>query len=400
MNQHASDTICKTELIVILGILTALAPLSIDMYLPALTALEQIFATDAGHVQLTLAAFFVAFALGQLVYGPLADRYGRKPVLYIGLCLYTLTSLGCSLADSIDHLIGLRFLQAFGASAGVVVARAVVSDRYAAREAAGIYSAMMLVMGAAPMLAPMLGGYLMLLLGWDAIFEVLAAFGVVALLLVWRRMPETHGANTKLPLTLRSVTLRYASLLENRRFLGYTFASGLAMSGMFAYIASAPFIFIDYFGMRPEHFSWLFGINALGFIATAQLNARLLRYTTPLQIIAVSMPVQLAVSLLLLLQAWLGGEFYGVVIPLFFQIALLGLLVPNMTALGMAHFTTNAGVASAFMGSIQFLIAGVVSMGVSLLHSDHPVSLAAAIAGCTAAAFVIFIRFCRRHGTD
>ncbi len=390
--------ISKTELIVILGVLTALAPLSIDMYLPAFTALEEAFATDAGHVQLTLSSFFLAFAAGQLLYGPFSDRYGRRPVLYIGLLLYVAASVGCIFAESIGTLIVLRFFEALGASAGVVVARAVVSDLYVAREAAGIYSAMMLVMGAAPMLAPLAGSYLMGRLGWDAIFGALALFGVMALLLVRWRMPETRGPNPKLSLAAGAIASRYSALLKNRHFMGYTFAGGLAMSSLFAYIASSPFVFIDHYGIPAEHFGWVFGVNAAGFILFAQFNARLLRSKTPLQIIGVAIVVQLAVSALLVLQSWMSGEFYAVAVPLFFQIALLGFLVPNMTALGMAHFTTHAGVASAFMGSIQFLIAGMVSMGVSALHSDAPGVLAAAMAACTLSAFAVFRLVCRASG--
>ncbi|MEJ2609745.1 MAG: multidrug effflux MFS transporter [Candidatus Thiodiazotropha sp.] len=386
--------ISKAELIIILGSLTALAPLSIDMYLPAFTSLERLFTTDTGHVQLTLSSFFVAFSAGQLIYGPLADRYGRKVVLYAGLSIYVVTSLWCTFATTINELIILRFFQALGASASVVIARAVVSDLYTARDAAGIYSAMMLVMGAAPMLAPLMGGYLMEWFGLDAIFEALALFGGLALLLVHYRLQESHGADPQIPLTPHTILSRYLSLLKNRHFIGYTLAGGLSMASLFAYIASSPFILIDHFGIEVENFGWFFSTNAMGFILFGQLNGWALKYKTPLQIISVAIIVQLTISLILMLQSWMSGELFSVLVPLFFQIGLLGFLVPNMTALGMAHFKANAGVASALMGSTQFLIAGIVSMIVSAIHSNAPETLAVTMLACTVGAFLIFQFMC------
>ena len=383
-------TVSKPLLIVILGIMTAAAPLSIDMYLPAFAAMERSFHTDAGHVQLTLSAFFLAFALGQLVYGPLADRYGRKIVLYAGLLLFTVASLLCAFAVSIDDLIVFRFLQALGACAGVVVARAVVSDLFEAREAAGIYSAMMLVMGAAPMLAPLAGGYLMALFGWDSIFASLALFGGVTLLLVHLFLPETHGADPSRKLSPAAVLGRYGTLVTHRRFMGYSLAGGFATAGMFAYIASSPFVFITRFGIDAAHFGWYFGANAMGFILFGQLNGLLLRYYPPATIVRAALFAQLAASVLLLWQSGGDAHLYGVAAPLFLQIGLLGLLIPNMTALGMAHFRHNAGIASAFMGSMQFLIAGLISMAVSALHSSSPLTLAIALAGCMITCFIAF----------
>lgn len=400
MNKAATLTISRTELILILGVLTSLAPLSIDMYLPAFTAMEHYFATDATHVQLTLSSFFIAFASGQLLYGPLSDRYGRKRILYIGLTLFIVTSILCVFATSIEELIVLRFFQALGASVGITISRAVVSDLFVAREAAQVYSAMILVMGAAPMLAPLAGGYLMAFFGWDSIFEALAFAGVIALLLSWLRLEETHGVNEQIDLSAGSVMKRYASLAKNKRFMGYTFAGGLGMSGMFAYIASSPFVFMDHYGISTDHFGWFFGVNALGFILAAQINGRLLKYKTPLEIITWAIVFQLTFSILLLLQSLFSGELYAFMVPLFFQIACLGFLVPNMTALALAHFSANAGSASAFLGSIQFLVAGLVSMFVSSLHSDSPVTLAISLAVCTFGSWSIFQFFCKKQHQD
>lgn len=401
MSEPTSEGFNKTLLIVVLGILTSLAPLSIDMYLPAFISLEQFFQTDAAHVQLTLSSFFIAFAIGQLIYGPLADRYGRKVMLYGGLAVFIVASLACVFAESIESLIVLRFFQAIGASAGIVIARAMVSDLFVAREAAQVYSAMMLVMGAAPMLAPLMGGYLLSLFGWGSIFEALAAFGVIALVLTHFLLQETRGPNPSTDLSPKAVLGRYFALLKNRRYVGYTLAGGMGMAGMFAYIASSPFVFIDHYGIDTDHFGWFFGVNALAFIAFAQINGRMLKYKTPFEIVRIAIIVQVVVSVLLLLQSYLSGELYSVVVPLFFQIGLLGFLVPNMTALALAHFKANAGSASAFLGSMQFLVAGLVSMFVSSLHSDSPVTLALAMFLCAVVSFLIFQFVCRRHhGAD
>lgn len=380
----------KNELIILLGILTALAPLSIDMYLPTFTSLEMHFDTDAAHVQLTLSSFFLAFALGQLIYGPLADRFGRKIPLYGGLVLYITASVASVFASAIGELIVLRFFQALGASAGVVVSRAIVSDLFSAREAAGVYSAMMLVMGAAPMLAPMAGGYLMVLFGWSSIFETLAIFGLFALLLAHFRLGETRGVNPKVDLSPRAVGVRYFSLLKNRHFMGYALASGMAMSGLFAYISLSPFVLMDHFGVKEEHFGWLFGLNAMGFIIGSQINARILKQHSPYEIISIAIIVQLVVASLSVLQAFFSDDLYATILPLFFQIGLLGFLAPNMTALAMAHFSANAGVASAFLGSLQFAIAGMVSVGVGATHSSSPTVLALAMFLCVLVSYILF----------
>lgn len=396
MHKSTTPIISKKNLVFILGILAALGPLSIDMYLPAFTALEKVFKTDARHVQLTLSSFFVALAFGQLAYGPLSDRHGRKPVLYVGLSIYVVASALCIFAASIDQLIALRFFQALGASAGMVVGRAIVSDLYSARDAAGIYSTIMLVMGVGPMLAPIAGGHLVAFYGWDTIFGILAIFGALALLLIHRNLVETTEPNLKLQLTFSSVFSRYSALFKNRRFLGYTLSGGLTMSSMFAYIASSPFVFIEHFGIATDHFGWVFGINALGFILFAQINTQLLKIASPLKIITIAIVAQVVFALLMILQSWMSGELYAVAIPLFLTIALTGLLMPNMTALGMAHFSTHAGEASAFMGSVQFLIAGLVSMGTGALHSSSPLIMAFVMFSCVFASFLIFYLFCKK----
>ncbi len=247
------------------------------MYLPAMPQLERVFATDAARVQWTLAAFFLGFALGQAFYGPVADRYGRKPSLYVGLALYIGASIGCALAPGIGLLTAFRFLEAIGACAGAVVARAVVSDLFTGQEAARLFTALMVVMGVAPIVAPLIGSYLLLWFDWPVIFWVLAAFGVACLLAVWLRLPETHRTESVRSLALGSVVTRYLLLLFDRRYLGYALSGAASMAGMFAYIAGSPFVFITLHHLTPQHYAWLFGANAFGIALASRINHALLR---------------------------------------------------------------------------------------------------------------------------
>ena len=246
-------------LIAILAGLMAFAPMSIDMYLPALPELTRAFATDTARVQNTVASFFLGFAVGQAFYGPLTDRFGRKKPLFVTLTLFTLVSLGCIFAPDIDSFIILRFLQASAACAGVVIARAVVRDVFESHEAVKVLGALTLIFGLAPVLAPMIGGYLLLWFGWWAIFLALVLFGTLSLLCVIFFLPETHRPEHARPLALGSILATYGHLLGQRRFLGYALCGGFGSAGMFAYITGSPYVFMQVFGVLPQHYGWFFG---------------------------------------------------------------------------------------------------------------------------------------------
>ena len=259
--------------ILILGALSAFGPLAIDFYLPGFPAMATAFGTDETQIQLTLAVYFLGLSIGQLIYGPIADRFGRRIPLLVGVALFTVASLACALAPSLEWLIGARFVQALGGCAGMVLSRAIVSDKCDAVGSAKVFSQLMLVMGLAPILAPMLGGFLVNLHGWQSIFIVLTGFSALAALAVALGLPESLPANV--PRQPLSGALRqYGRLLKDREFLGHALTGGIAMAGMFAYIAGSPFVFIKLYGVPAEHYGWLFGSNAAGFILVAQLNAR------------------------------------------------------------------------------------------------------------------------------
>ena len=371
------------ELVVILGALTAFAPLAIDMYLPALPTLERAFLATTAEVQRTLASFFLGFALGQALYGPVADRFGRKPPLYAGLVLFGLASMACALTQSIEALTALRVLQAIGACSGAVVARAMVRDLFEPKDTARIYSALMLVMGVAPILAPLLGGYLLVWFGWQAIFWLLAALAFASLAAVALRLPETHDRSTAHSLSLGPVLARYAALLRDRRFVGYALSGGMNAAGMFAYIAGSPFVFIELYRVAPEHFGWIFGANAAGLIFASQVNGRIVHRYGADRILRLGNLLQTIAALALVAAAatGLGGPF-GIAIPLFVYVGSVGLVSPNAIALAMAPQGAQAGSASALVGTLQFSVAAIAATAVGAIRQESALPMAIIIAIC------------------
>lgn len=377
----AARTIRPKELVFILGALSAFAPLATDMYLPAMPLLERVYATDTAHVQLTLAAFFLGFALGQAFYGPIADRHGRKPSLYLGLGLYIGASIGCAFAPTILVLSLLRFLQALGACAGAVVARAVVSDLFAPQEAARIYAALMVVMGVAPILAPIIGGYLLLWFNWTAIFWLLAGFGLLCLLAVALRLPETHRPNAAS--SIGGVLVAYGRLLIDRRFLGYSLSGSMSMAGMFSYIAGSPFVFIGLYHLAPHHYAWLFGSNALGIVLASRINHFLLRRRSADALLRGANLLQVGAGLLLVAAAVTGvGGFVGLAVLLFFYVACVGVVMPNSVALAMGPHRSRAGIASALVGVLQFSLAAIAAAAVGAVQAPSALPMAALILAC------------------
>lgn len=372
-------------ILLILGALSAFGPLAIDFYLPAFPALARAFATDVEHVQLSLAAYFIGLAIGQLVYGPLADRYGRRMPLLVGVVLFTLASIACSFAPSLDWLIGARFVQALGGCAGMVVARAVVRDLCDPLASAKVFSQLMLVMGLAPILAPLGGGLLLAGFGWPSIFIALSLFSAVCLVAIALWLPETIPAGTRAPVS--GALGQYRRLFGDSAFIGHALTGGLCMAGMFAYIAGSPFVFIELYGVAPQHYGWVFGINAIGFILMAQVNVVLMRWRGPAFWVRRWVWVYLASGLALLIVAATRPEsLWPLLIPLFIAISCLGCLLPNATACAMAGQGRHAGSASALLGSLQFGIAAAAAAAVSALHDGSAIPLAAVIALCGLAA--------------
>ncbi|HEK1690241.1 Bicyclomycin resistance protein [compost metagenome] len=372
------------RMVLILGALSAFGPLAIDFYLPAFPAMAQAFATDEKHVQTTLAAYFLGLSLGQLAYGPMADRFGRRKPLLFGVALFTLASLACAYAPNLDTLILARFVQALGGCAGMVLSRAIVSDKCDPVASAKVFSQLMLVMGLAPILAPMLGGVLVNLAGWQSIFLTLSLFSAACLVAVGLGLPESLPAH--MPRQPLSGALRqYLRLLADRTFFGHALTGGIAIAGMFAYIAGSPFVFIKLYGVPAEHYGWLFGTNAAGFILVAQINARLLAKRGPAFLLVRAVWLYLVAGLALLAVAALRpAELWPLLVPLFICIASLGCIIPNASACAMSGQGARAGSASALMGCLQFSVAAGAAALVSLLHDGSAVPMALVISLCGA----------------
>ncbi|HEY6346944.1 MAG TPA: Bcr/CflA family multidrug efflux MFS transporter [Bryobacteraceae bacterium] len=378
---HPLSGFRRLEMLLLLGALTAFAPLSIDMYLPALPTLQRYFQTTEGEVQLTLASFFLGFALGQSLYGPVADRFGRKPPLYVGMLLYTAASAACALAFSVHALTAARLLQSIGACSGAVVSRAMVRDLFPVAETRRVYSALILVMGVSPLLAPLFGSYLLVWFGWKAIFFTVAVAGALTLMGVHYRLPETLPAAQ--PLSLGYILKTYRGLLADKLFTGSSLAAGFSSSGMFAYIAGAPFVFISLYGMRPDRFAWLFGLNAAAVVIGAQINGRVLHGHAPERLMRHAAWVQAASGAALLAAAWTGwGGMLGLAGPLFVYMSTIGFVFPNATAIALANHGSIAGMASALLGTVQFSMAGIAVLVLGAINSVTAVPMSAAICVC------------------
>lgn len=383
------------RLVLILGALTAFASLSIDMYLPSFPTLERELRASPSAVQFSLAAFFIGMALGQALYGPIADRFGRKRPLYVGITLYVLASAGCALAPNIETLIVMRFVQAVGGCAGIVIARAMVRDLFDRETSARVFSLLTLVLGVAPILAPLVGGYVLEFFGWRVIFWILVVFGVTCLLAAMTGLRETlpEAARSRPAHPMRGALRVYGQLLADRRFNGYAFAGGIAQAGMFAYISGSPFVFIKLYGVSEQAYGWFFGFNALGLIAASQINHRLLSRWKSDVILACALLLVAVWGLLLLVMAATGiGGLWGLLPPLFAFVASLGFSFPNAIAGAMAHQAERAGSASALLGTIQFGAATIAGSLVGALHARSAVPLAAVMAICGVMALVLHRR--------
>ena len=359
----------SSRIIVTLGVLIAIGPFSVDAYLPGFPAIAEDLMTDIEHVALSLTSYFIGISIGQLFYGPILDRYGRKKPLLIGLAIYVLACAGCVFAPSVQSLILLRFLSAIGACAGIVASRAVVRDLFSSNEMAKVFSLMLLVMGLAPMIAPVLGGIIVSTVGWRGIFVMLVIIGSIISLIVIKFLPETKKADHTVSFHPLKITAGYFSLFRNKTFLIFAIASGTASAALFAYVSASPFVFIKLFGITESQFGWIYGFNALVLISASQFNRMWLEKKTSRQITFITVSLQFLVSLLLILS--LALDMYFIVSMAFICIYLfwLGYLNPNTNALAMEPFLKNAGVASAMLGSVQMIFGAAASAMVSFFHN-------------------------------
>jgi DHA1 family bicyclomycin/chloramphenicol resistance-like MFS transporter len=368
----------------------AIGPLAIDMYLPAMPALESEFATSAARVQHTLSAYLLWLAVGQLFFGPIADRYGRKPALVGGLVVFALASTGCAVAGTIDHFVALRVAQALGGASGMVVIRAVIRDAFDELQSARVLSLMMLVMGAAPILAPLGGGWLLVRGSWHLIFWFLVAFSVLCAFLVSFFLAETHPVHRRTG-SLWHALVGVLPLFRDVRFLGPVVVFVAAFGSFFAYLAAAPFVYIQYFRVPADEFGWYFGAGALSFIAVAQLNRRLVTHHGVRRVLGWGVKALAGSAAVLLVCALTGlAGFPGVFVPIFVLVGSIGLIASNATSIAMAPFGERAGGAASLLGSAQSAFGVAASAAVGWVGGQGAVPMAIVVFGCAAAAFIAY----------
>jgi DHA1 family bicyclomycin/chloramphenicol resistance-like MFS transporter len=373
----------------VLGCLSALGPLSIDLYLPAFPSLAREFGSTESQVQLTLTACLVGLALGQLFVGPLSDAMGRRRPLLVGLAVYVAASAGCALADSTTALVAFRGLQGLAGAAGVVISRAVVRDLYAGSAAAQFFSRLMLVVGLAPILAPVLGAELLRFTSWTGLFWVLAATGVLLLGIIGFGLRETLPAERRREGSLRDTARTYASLLGNRVFMGYALSGGLAFAGMFAYISGSSFVLQDVYGVSAQAYGVLFGLNALGLTLVSQVNGRLVGRISPRRLLWTGLGITAVGGVLLVSAAATGvGGLLAITVALFLVVSGIGFVMPNSTALALADHPEAAGTASALLGASQFVIGAVAAPVVGAFADGTALPMSLVIASTGLAALV------------
>lgn len=380
----------KFKLIVILALMSSIAPLSTDMYLPALSHVEQSFQTNSFLTQLSIASFFIAFALGQLIYGPLSDIFGRKIPALVGIFFFIVSSLFCVIIDDIYAFIALRFFEALGGCAGVVIARAIVNDLFEIKEAAGIFALMMVFSSLAPMLSPTFGGILLEYFSWHSIFATLFALGILLFLMILFGLKESapHLKNKKF--SHHEAMKSYKFVLSDKRFLVYILCASFALAAMFAYITGSSFVFTQFFGLSEQKFALLFGANALGFVICANINARLVLKYESEKILAKALMIMFISTLILLINAFLYPNLFLFEASIFTSIAMLGFITPNTTTLAMARFKEHSGTASAVLGTVQFGFAGLISFVVGAINANTPIILAFVMCACVLVANMIY----------
>lgn len=381
----------RLTLIVVLGGLIALGPLTIDMYLPALPTITADLMTTSSTIQLTLTGTLVGLALGQLVLGPLSDAVGRRRPLLIGTAVHVLASAAIIIAPNVAVLGALRVLQGAGAAAGAVIAIAIVRDLFTGRAAATLLSRLMLVMGVAPVIAPTLGGYLLAVTSWRGVFAFLAFYGLVIIPLTARTLKETlppeRRQRTGVVRTLRT----YGRLLHDRTFVGLVLVAGFAMAGLFGYVAGSSFVFQEQFGLNQQEFGLVFGAGAVWLIAATQLNAYLLRAFAPQTLLLAAIVGGTVAGFVLVVMASTGlGGIVGIIVPMWVVLFGVGLALPNAPALALARHGDAAGTAAALLGAVQFGVGALVSPMVGILGNDA-VAMGTVVAGGLFLALVVLV---------
>ncbi|AHN73185.1 multidrug effflux MFS transporter [Pandoraea pnomenusa] len=383
----------------ILGLFMMIAPASTDMYLPGLVTMRHELDASAAAAQLTLSYFFLGFAFGQLLWGPLADRFGRRRPMAAGIALYIFGSIGCAFADSMDHMMVWRFVQALGGCAMPVIAQAIVRDVYGPRNSARAFSIMLLVMSVAPIVAPLVGGQMLRFTSWRVIFGVLALFGAVAMLALWR-LPETGAVHARQAGGPRAVAVSYWQLLRDPHFVGYMLAGGAVFGASFTYITGTPLVYMEYFHVSPQFFGVLFGINIVGMAGMTVFNSRRVGQFGPYRLMRVGIVGCAIVTSVLCATVWLGFALLPLmVMMLFLFMSLRGIITANSVAGALANHPTRAGAAAALVGSVQYGFGFAAGGLLGLFNDGTPRPLVAVMCGFALLALIALFTMLRDpHG--
>ncbi|OXB00257.1 multidrug effflux MFS transporter [Flavobacterium pectinovorum] len=379
------------KLILILGSLTALGPFSIDMYLPGFSGIAKDLHTTVAKVSMSLSSYFIGISAGQLLYGPLLDRFGRKMPLFIGLLVYIIASLGCVYVTDIDAFIFLRFIQAIGSCAATVASVAMVRDLFPVKDIPKVFSLLMLVLGLSPMLAPTIGGYVTEDYGWHTVFFILMCMGIAILIAAQVGLPNSFKPDTSISLKPKPIINNFLKVLKEPQFYTYAFTGSIAFSGLFTYVAASPIIFMDIYHVDAKTYGWIFAfMSSVSFIGSSQLNSVLLKRFSSEQMIFGALIAQSVISIVFLILALnnlLG--LYETSIMLFLFLGCLGISNPNTAGLTMAPFAKNAGSASALMGAIQLGLGALASFAVGVFVKNSVAPMVIIMTATTIIAFIV-----------
>jgi DHA1 family bicyclomycin/chloramphenicol resistance-like MFS transporter len=378
------------KLILILGSLTALGPFSIDMYLPGFSGIARDLNTTVAKVSMSLSSYFIGISAGQLLYGPLLDRFGRKKPLFIGLLVYILASLGCVYVGDIDSFILLRFVQAIGSCAATVASVAMVRDLFPVKDIPKVFSLLMLVLGLSPMLAPTIGGYVTEDYGWHTVFFILMCMGIAILIAAQIGLPNSYKPDTSISLKPKPIISNFLKVLKEPQFFTYAFTGSIAFSGLFTYVAASPIIFMDIYHVDAKTYGWIFAFMSVSFIGSSQLNSVLLKKFTSEQMIFAALILQSLISIVFLILSITNQlGLYSTIAMLFLFLGCLGISNPNTAGLTMAPFAKNAGSASALMGAIQLGLGALASFAVGIFVKNSVAPMVLIMTVTTIIAFIV-----------
>lgn len=373
-----------------LGLLTAIGPFSIDMYLPAFPDIAKSLHSTVAQVTLSLSSFFVGISAGQLIYGPLLERFGRKRPLYIGLSIYLLASIGCALASSVNALIALRLLQALGGCVGMVAARAMVRDLFEVKENAKVFSMLMLVVAISPIIAPTLGGYVTAVLGWRYVFLMLIFIALIILAGVYFLLPESREPDPHFSLKPGDTVRNFWGVVKDPRFYTYALTAAIAAAAVYAYIAGSPHVFMEIFKVSEKQYGWIFALIAMGLIGASQMNSILLKNYSSEQIIKVALICQSTIGIIMATLSVFGWiDIFTLIFLIFCFLCCQGFIFPNASALSLASFGHNAGTASALLGAIQMSVGAFASAMVGLFQNHTVFPMTGVMACCAIGALTM-----------